>query len=275
MDDTLSNGKILVRSNDVSIDTKVNNWVILVITWVLLLVLVLVASAGVADWVRFKMNISSVLKSYCLTEGLLGVVLIMEGNFNVVVLTEVRNGIVNWMWLSLWFQSNPLVTESLLLTLSVVKSSFNISVFSEVRDKVVLSITNWSWLERSMELVSSSSLGVGHVLVGDHDVSFGITEIWSSDIFWTWGLLEGGGIVLNTESLLLTSDVLLGGDNILINSEVWYEIVVLELNLWLFWWGLVPWSSTSSIWSELNVRIIVWYHSDGSDFFTQEKGENH
>jgi len=52
LEHTFGNGEVLVGTNDISIDTKINNWVVLVITWVLLLVLILVAAAGVTDWVR-------------------------------------------------------------------------------------------------------------------------------------------------------------------------------------------------------------------------------
>jgi len=166
------------------------------------------------------------------------------------------------------------VTESLLLTLGVIKSSSNISVGTEVWHKVILSIADWSWLERGSHGVSEGLLSFTHVFVSDGNVSFEFTEVGSSDIWWTWGLLEGSRIVLNTESLFLASNMSLGSDDILVDSEVWNEIIMRELNLWLLWWRFVPWGSSGSVWSKLNVGVIVWCVSEGSDIITQEKGEN-
>ena len=52
LEHTFGDGEVLVSTDDVFIDTKINNWVIFIITWILLLVLILVATTGVADWVR-------------------------------------------------------------------------------------------------------------------------------------------------------------------------------------------------------------------------------
>jgi len=44
LNNTFGNGEIFMSTNDVFVNTKINNWIVLVITWILLLVLILVAS---------------------------------------------------------------------------------------------------------------------------------------------------------------------------------------------------------------------------------------
>jgi len=99
----LSDLEVLVVGNDISVNTKIRNWVVDVVSTVLLFVLVLGASGGVANWIRFQVDISGRLHSNFFTERGLSVLLIMEGNFDVVVHAEVWNRIVNWMWLRSWF----------------------------------------------------------------------------------------------------------------------------------------------------------------------------
>ena len=52
---TFSNSEVLMSAKNISIDTKIWDWIILIITCFLLLVLVLVASRRITDWITLKL----------------------------------------------------------------------------------------------------------------------------------------------------------------------------------------------------------------------------
>jgi len=136
LEHTLSNGEIFVSSEDVSVDTEVWNWVILVVTGFLLLVLILVASGRIANWIRTELNFCKIPFSFF---GFLTLQVLKRG---LHVLIEWVGINIGWdLWAIVLLGPDPFMTE---LFFSPVEGSIvmlKIMIVSIVWDEVVLIIT--------------------------------------------------------------------------------------------------------------------------------------
>jgi len=156
LDDTFGNSEVLVSTDDVFIDTKINDWIILVITWILLLVLILVASRRVADWIRsnrnigFKLNISKLFPVLHFTHCLLGRLKVNLRSNNIFIkfwCLVVFDGVLVILLFPV-----PLMTKLLLSPVKGVIVGVHILIFSEVWDEVIF----WMGVVMRMEVLSVS-----------------------------------------------------------------------------------------------------------------------
>jgi hypothetical protein len=86
-DNLFGDWKVFVVVDDVSINSEVNNWVVLVVTWILLWVLVLVAAGGGADWVGLNIKLKvlgEVNSTNELTGRIIGILSIMIKSIELV-----------------------------------------------------------------------------------------------------------------------------------------------------------------------------------------------
>ena len=168
LDDTFGNGEIFVSTNDVFVNTKINNWIVLIIAWILLLVLVLVASAGVADWVRSETAINTGLNSSIVVARVIG-----GGLFSVILA--------------------PGKSEFSLSLGDVTLSGENLVIKTELWNEIILVETLWRFEARN-ELVSELGFGTGDMSLGVRDINVLSAEVWYEIVLWIslWGL-EGSG----------------------------------------------------------------------------------
>jgi hypothetical protein len=134
----------------------------------------------------------------------------------------------------LWY--NPLVLQGCLGILEVSLRSDNIVVHTEVWDEVVL----WMLIHISLELGWGSGLSLASNRSACWDgllFSKSITELSIWEKLWE-GILWNNPLVL--QGFLGITEVVLGGDDIVIHTEVWDEIIfwmLIHISLELGWSG--------------------------------------
>jgi len=208
--------------NDVSVNTEVWNSVVDLVTEWLLLVLVLGAAGGRADWVRLEVNIGFGLDvRHLVSEALLSGIGVSETVLDVLVNSEVWHVVVS-RWLCGCSEGGTLPFSVFVLGGFSVNETFsNVVVWAEMWDEVVLWWATWLG-EAGGHLVAELSLSSCEVVLGGLDIGI-ITEMWHEVVGWvTWGRGTGPGV---TEGGLGGGSMLLGLLDVMVNTEVWHEIV--------------------------------------------------
>lgn len=144
----LGNLERVVVIEDIVVDAEVGNEVVDVVTAWLLLVLVLVAAGGRADWIGLSMQISLRLDVVHLMA-----VLRFSGNsvsetiLNIAIKPEVWYEVIPW-WIGWWCLRGIIPSSKLRLSISSVQEAvFDVVVLAEIRDEII----SWwpSWLREA------------------------------------------------------------------------------------------------------------------------------
>ena len=162
----LSNSEISEVINDVSVNTEVWNSVVDLVTEWLLLVLVLGAAGGRADWVRLEVNIGFGLDvRHLVSEALLSGIGVSETVLDVLVNSEVWHVVVS-RWLCGCSEGGTLPFSVFVLGGFSVNETFsNVVVWAEMWDEVVLWWATWLG-EAGGHLVAELSLSSCEVVLG-------------------------------------------------------------------------------------------------------------
>ena len=283
-------GEVIV---DVVISAEVWNSIVDFVTECLLLVLVLSATSGGADWIRLEVS-GGIHVRIELNEGwhlvrwpgvlslvvvklvginswknpstisvslngpssnrLLSIGDVSLGESDVLVFTEVWNEVVSWR-IIWWWGGVELMTELLLSKSNDTLGVLDVLVLSEMWNEVVSLWWVWSV---GVELMMLALFSISDVLLGVLDLSI-LTEMWDEVVSW-WGLwwIERG-LQNMTKFLLSVSGVLEGGFDVGVSSEVWHEIVD-----WVVLWVNPFWESGSAApWNGTWVRSVGHFNCRG------------
>jgi len=135
--------------NDVVVGSEVGHWIVDLISERLLLMEVLNATSGRADWVRLKLELLVILGMLFFELGepliswqvpltVLGLLIlqVLKGVLNVPIATEVWYGVVSW-WVCWCFSDGPEMSLFLLLCGIACLGVLDVVIFAKVWNEVV------------------------------------------------------------------------------------------------------------------------------------------
>lgn len=174
---------------NISVLSKIDNWVVNIIATILLWVLILVTSGGGADWIRISANISIKLNLSIVVAGVVSgtwntpntvITLLCNplvskqrllisnmslGINHIPIKSEIWNEIICWMTLRGVEGGSHHVTERCLGLFGMLLSVSDVTILStEVRDEVVNWVTLWS-IERSIKFMIETMLSIGNIVL--------------------------------------------------------------------------------------------------------------